>query len=177
MLLLALHALGELAQELVHRLPELVGQALDLLVGGAALERLAQPLLGGAQLALGVGEVAVLDLERHRPEPFGDLEEVGVALCRAQALGGDAQAHEHAPLRREALRLDEERVERRLDAPAVVGIEHDRAPLLDERAGERLGEGPLRQREIDRLAASLLLGLVLGDEGQLHPARRPRDAG
>ena len=80
LLLLALHALGELAQELVHRLAQLVGEALDLLVGGAALQRLAQALLGGAQLALGLGQVAVLDLQRHRPEPVGDLEEVGVVL-------------------------------------------------------------------------------------------------
>ena len=76
-------------------------------------------------------------------------------------------------MRREALRLDQERVEGDLHAPAVVGIEHELAPLLDERLGERLGEGPLRQREIDRLAAPLLLGLVLGEEGQLDPRAGP----
>src|SRR5207253_4714201 len=97
LLLLALHALGELAQKLVHGLPELVGQALDLLVGGAAVEGLAQAVLSGAELALGIGEVAVLDLQRHGPEPLRDLEEVGVGLRGPQPLGADLEAEEDAP--------------------------------------------------------------------------------
>ena len=83
--LLALHALGELAQELVHRLAQLVGQALDLLVRGAAVHRLAQAVLRGAQLPLGIGEVAVLDLQRHRPQPVGDLGQILVGLAPGAA--------------------------------------------------------------------------------------------
>jgi hypothetical protein len=119
-LLVALHALGELAQELVHRGAQFLGQALRLLLVGAALQRFAQPLLRGAQLALGLGQIAVLDLNRHGPEPFGNLGEIGVRSCAAQPLGGDAQPHEDAPLRREALGRDQQRIEPDLHPLAVV---------------------------------------------------------
>ena len=148
--LLLLHALGEFAQELVHRLAQLVGEALDLLVRGAAVHGFAQAVLRGAQFPLRIGQIAVLDLQRHRPQPVGDLHEILVGLGPPQALRAEAQAHEHAPLRRELVRRDEQRIERDLDALAVVRIEHELAPLLDEGLGERLGEGPLRQREVDR---------------------------
>jgi hypothetical protein len=53
------------------------------------------------------------------------------------------------------------------------GIEHERAALLDQRLRERLGEGPLRQGVVDRLAAALLLGLVLGNQRELDPGAGP----
>ena len=85
--LLALHALGELAQELVHA-PGAARRVRRLIssFGAPRSMRLAQALLRGAQLALGVGQVAVLDLQRHRPEPVGDLEEICVGL-RPRAAG------------------------------------------------------------------------------------------
>ena len=51
------------------------------------VHRLVQALLGGAQFALRIGEVAVLDLQRHGPEPVGDIEQVVIGLGAAQALG------------------------------------------------------------------------------------------
>jgi hypothetical protein len=63
LLLVALHPLGELAQELVHRLAQLLGELPHLVRVGVALQGLPQPLLGGAQVPLGVGEPAVLHLE------------------------------------------------------------------------------------------------------------------
>ena len=71
------------------------------------------------------------------------------------------------------VRLDEERVERDLHALAVVRIEDELAPLLDQGLGERLGEGPLRQGEVDRLAAALLARLVLGEKRELDPGAGP----
>ncbi len=66
-----LRLLGELLEELRQRLTQLLHELLDLLVGGALLERLLQPVLGRAQGALGVRQVAVLDAQRDVPE-LGD---------------------------------------------------------------------------------------------------------
>ena len=58
----------QLLEELRQRLPQLLHQALDFLVGGTLLKRLRQALLGGAQRALGVGEIAVLDAQGNVPQ-------------------------------------------------------------------------------------------------------------
>ena len=158
---IVLHPLGEFAQELVHGLPQFVGQALDLIVGGTALHGLLQAFLGGAQLLFAIGQIAVLDLQRHGPEPIRHLDQGVVAAGLAQPIGGQPQAHEDAPLRREVFRVDEKGIERELDALAVVRGENEVAPLLDQRLGKRIGEGALRQREVDGFAHSLLAGLVL----------------
>ena len=103
------------------------------------------------------------DIGRVSPQSLGEPLPVRPDEDRgAQARGRGAKPHEDAPLRRELLRRDKERIERDLDALAVVRVEHQNAPLLDERARERLRERALRQGEIDRLAAAFLLGLVLG---------------
>jgi hypothetical protein len=177
LLLLALHPLGELAQELVHGLAQLVHEALDLVRAGVAVHGLAQAVLRGAQLPLGITEVAVLDLDRHGPEPVRDLHELGIALRPAQPLGCGPQAHEHAPFLREGVGRDQERVEGDLHPAPVVGVEHQLAALFHERLREGLGEGPLRQGEVDGGAAPLLAGVVLGDERQLHPRPGPGMAG
>ena len=80
LLVLLLLLLGELLQELVHRGTQCLRQLLDLLVGGVAVDRVAQLLLGVAQRTLGVREIAVLDLLGHRPQEVGDLDELRVAL-------------------------------------------------------------------------------------------------
>ena len=61
------HLLGQRLQELVERGAQLIHQLLDLFVGGAALQRLAQRVLRRAQRLLGLGDVAVLD--RAPPSP------------------------------------------------------------------------------------------------------------
>jgi hypothetical protein len=53
--------------EAVHGRAQLVHQLLELLVAGAAVERVAQRLLGVAQGRLGIGNIAVLEADRHRP--------------------------------------------------------------------------------------------------------------
>ena len=75
----ALLHLGHVAlQEFLHGLTELVGKALDLLVGGAVLQRLLQRLARGLQALLGVRHVAVLDGARHRPEIVEQVAEIVV---------------------------------------------------------------------------------------------------
>ena len=73
--------LGELLEELRQRLTQLLHELLDLLVGGALLERLLQPVLGRAQGALGVRQVAVLDAQGNVPE-LGDGEVARRRACR-----------------------------------------------------------------------------------------------
>jgi hypothetical protein len=63
------HLLGQRLQELVERGAQLVHQALEFLVAGAAFERLAQGPPAPRARALGLRNVAVLDQHRHRPQP------------------------------------------------------------------------------------------------------------
>ena len=61
--------LGQRLHELVERRAKLVHQLLDLFVGRAALQRLAQRVLRRPKLLLDLGDVAVLEHHRHRPQP------------------------------------------------------------------------------------------------------------
>ena len=69
-------------------------------------------------------------------------------------------------LGREQFRRDHQRVERRIDLAVLIGVERQNAALLDQRARQRLGEQPLRQPHVERLALALIAGLVLGRQRQ-----------
>ena len=86
------HLLGQRLHELVERGAQLVGELLDLLVGRAALQRLAQRFLRGAQRGLGVGELAVLDRHRHRPQPRHHVAQLIVGLGAGELQEDRAQA-------------------------------------------------------------------------------------
>ncbi len=161
-LLLALHALGELLQKLVERGAQLLGKLLDLLVRGAALQRLAQLLLRRAQIPLGVGEIAVLDAQRHLPEKIGDGEHVRIGARALQAIQRRVQAEIDARRGAELVGRDEQRFERILDAGALVRRENEVAALLDQRTRQRLHEGSLRQEDFDRVARALVIAFVAG---------------
>jgi hypothetical protein len=62
----------------------------------------------------------------------------------------------------EFARLDHQGIERGLNARPVIGVEHQPAPDLDQRAGQRLVEGALRQGHLARFAAAFLAGIVAG---------------
>ena len=84
-------------------------------------------------------------------------------------LPGDAvEAEILAGLGREQFRRDHQRIQRDMDLRALVGVERQDAALLDQRARQRLGEQPLGQPHVERLAAPLIAGLVLGRQGQRH---------
>src|ERR1700693_3475558 len=53
------------------------------------------------------------------------------------------------------------------------GIERKLAPLLDDGAGEQVGERALRQPELVRRAGALVVGLVAGDERHRHLGAGP----
>ena len=86
------HLLGQRLHELVERRAQLIHQLLDLFVGGAALQRLAQRVLRRAQCLLGLGDVAVLDVDRHRPQPRHDVAQAVVVLGARELPVDRAQA-------------------------------------------------------------------------------------
>ena len=73
MLRIVAELLGELAQEIIQRGAQIVGELLDLLVGGAAFQRLLERLLRRAQRLVDVADVAVLDGDGERPQAGDDL--------------------------------------------------------------------------------------------------------
>src|SRR5215510_14701206 len=92
LLRIALRLLGERLQELVERGPQLIGEPLDLLVGGAAFERLAQLLLRLPQGGLRIGHAAVLERDRHVPHAGDHVAQLIVVLGVAQLPKDRAQA-------------------------------------------------------------------------------------
>ena len=133
----------------VHGGAQLIHELLDFLFGGAAFERLAQRLLGVAQACLGVGDVAVLDADRHLPQPRGDVAQIVVGLGANQRPEDRAQPEINAGVRRELFRRHRERVERRRDQRTRAGIEREIAALLDQRPRQRLEKTRSGRRKLN----------------------------
>jgi hypothetical protein len=165
---IALRALGEFAQEFVHRLAQLLHEPVDLLVAGTVLERLLQRLLRLAQPSLGSGQVAFLDGQRHLPEIIGDLAQLVVAFRQLQPR---APAHDAEIVRgvvERVLGAERDRVDQLDDVALAVGVKRKDAPELDDRLGQRIAERAFRQHEGLHLAACLLAGAVGRLQRQLH---------
>ena len=140
-----------LAHEAVGGLSQLLHELLDFLVARAALKRFAQRLLGGAQIALGLRGVAVLELLRHRPEQGRDVKQISIAVGVVERGLGLLQTQIDIGRSVEQFRRDREPGQRRFDLLwRMVRVEDEVAALLDERAGERVVEKALRQRHFDR---------------------------
>ena len=167
-------ALGHALHELVQGLLQVLGELLDLLVRRVALDGLLQAVLSRAQALLGIGEIAVLDLEGHLPEEIGHLHQGVVVAGRPETTRGRLEAEEDARLRREAVGRDQEGVEGgEHPAAALVRARDQAATLLRQRARQGLGEDPGRQRHLGGLRAALLSGLVLHDQRQANPCPGP----
>ena len=86
--------LGELAHEIVQRRAQILGELLDLLVAGAAFQRLLERVLRRAQRLVDIGDVAVLDGDGERPQAGDDLAQRivgagGLELPRRRCRGRD----------------------------------------------------------------------------------------
>ena len=167
-LLIVLLLLAHRLHVAIHRGAQLVHELLEVLLAGAALERLAQRLLGVAQRRLRVGNVAVLEADRHRPQPPDDVAQIVVGLGANQRPEDRAQPEIDAGVGRELLRRHRQRVERGDDERSRIGVEREIAPLLDQRLRQRLGEDALGQAQRERLALALVAALVAGDERHHH---------
>ena len=85
----ALRLLRHFIEELVERGAQVLHQLAQFLLGSAAIHGVAKGFLRGAQIALGVGQAAFLDAQRHLPHEVGHVDEIGVGLC-AREPGDDA---------------------------------------------------------------------------------------
>jgi hypothetical protein len=157
---------GELAHEIIQRRAQVLGELLDLFVAGAVFQRLLERVLRGAQGLVDIGDVAILDGDGERPQAGDDLAQ-RIVGTRGLELPRDAvEAEIVAGLGHEQFRRDHQRVQRVIDLAVLIGVERQNAALLDQRPRQGLGEQPLRQSQVERLAASLIAGLVLGRQGQ-----------
>ena len=148
MLRVLAHLLGQRLHELVERGAQLVRQLLDLFVGRAALQRLAQRVLRRRAARFSASEtLPSSSVDRHRPQPRHHVAQLVVALGARELPVDRAQPEIDAGLRHEPLRRDRERIERAQHRGLGVGVEREIAALLDQRARQRLGERPLRQLE------------------------------
>ena len=78
-ILLVAHLLfSKFLNEFVERRAQLVHQALQFFGGRATIQRFAQLLLRGAQIALGLRKIAILKAKRHFPHQVGDGEKIGI---------------------------------------------------------------------------------------------------
>ena len=174
LLRILLHLLRQRLQELVHGGAQIIHQLLELLVAGAALERLAQRLLRLAQRLLGLADIAVLDAARPCPTAAPPPRATDRRCCACCEVVIDrAQAEIDAGVGRELFGRDGERVERGQHQRLLVGVERQDAALLDQRARQRLDEEALRQREFERLAAAFVAGLVVRDQRHRHLGAGP----
>ena len=172
-----LGALGKLADIAVERLAKLGHALLDLLLGGAVGERILQGVLGGPKRVERPRRAVAFDDQCEFPQIGRDIAKLVIVHGRGKGLSDRPQADVDAGFRHEFFRRDHERVEGLEHLRTRVGIERELAPLLDERACQRLGEGMRRQGEAHRFAGALEPGLVLGGEPKRHVGSCPRVGG
>src|SRR3978361_486576 len=142
------------------------GELLYFFVAGAAFQRLLERLLGRTQGLVDIGDVAILDSDRERPQAGDDLAQGIVGAGAVELPPYAVEAEIVAGFGREQLRRDHQRVDRVIDLRLLPGIEREVAALLDQRARQRLGEQPLRQFHVEGLAAPLIAGFILGRQRQ-----------
>ena len=172
-LLIVLELLLHRLHEAVHGGAQLVHQLLELLVAGAAVERVAQRFLRGAQGRLRFGNIAVLQADRHRPQPRRYLAQGVVALGAHQRPEDRAQPEIDAGLGPEFVRPEGERIDRGDDLRTGAGVEREITPLLDQRLRQRFGERALGQTEGERLAPALVAAFIARRERHDHLGAGP----
>ena len=134
---------GKRLQVARQRRAQLVDEALDLLGRGSLLQCLHQRVLGGIQGALGLGQIALLDAERRRPELIDDAGDALARAVAAQPPIGVAQGEIDDTVVDHLVAPESERFESRSHPFRSAGIAHQLLALLDHRPSQRLGEGPL----------------------------------
>ena len=170
---LALGLLGQFVQELVQRRPHLVHQFADLVLGRAPVEGVAQVLLGGAQIPLGVAEAAILDAQRHLPHEIGHPQQIRILAGAGQTIGDVMEAQIDPGGDAELVGGDHQALDGGEHTALGVRRQHQIAPLLHQRPRQRLHEWPLGKGDLHRVAQALVAALVLGREGHGHNGSRP----
>ena len=149
---LFLRLAGERLEVAGERGAQLIDQALDLLRRGVLLEPLGQRVLRRLYVALGLGQVAVLDAQRHRPQLVDHAGDARARVVARQPPIGVAQRQIDEAVVDDLLAAQGQRLERAGDAFDRVRLAHQALPLFDHRLSKRLGEGALGQHEFVRYA-------------------------
>ena len=170
---LALHGLGvlcHLVHVARHRLTQPVHQLLDFFLGGAALDRVHQGFLRGAQRFGGVGQVAFLQRHGHVPHEAHGAEAFLLASDVGEAVFQRAQSEVIGKIVLvENLRSDRQRVHCLFGPPAArIAADGDILALFDQRARQRMGEDALRQIHDLGFAARHLPGCVVRHQGDAY---------
>ena len=165
----------QLVEELVHRLLQLIHQLLDLLVRGAAVERILQGLLGRAQRHLRIADPAFLQPQRRLPQHVLGPGNLGAGLVLHQPPPGDAQRQSDDGVVVVGGRVIADGEQPARHREALVGCQRQLAALLDDRLGDGIGEDPRRQDHVDGLGLAGLAGGIAWPSGSGAPACRPRD--
>jgi hypothetical protein len=146
LLVLTLRVLRKLLHVARHRLAQLVHQRADFFVRRTALERIVQLILDAAQLFGRIGEIAFL--ERKREVPHQALRALGARIVSLVVETMVERAHREIGAEIglvELLGAEAERIDRGLDANALVVIAHREVlALLDQSLRQRLGEHAVR---------------------------------
>src|SRR5205823_736312 len=75
---------GKLLQEFVHGRAEIFAEPADFLLCRTACDCFAQVSLGRAQVTLGCGKIAALDILGHFPEHTGNFQQLAIVLRRIE---------------------------------------------------------------------------------------------
>ena len=162
----------ELPQVVIGGLAQLLHQLGDLLIAGAVLHRLVQPVLRALQPFQRVGQVTLFEQQRQIPERARDL----VLLLGAHAVGGKgveaaldgAQPQVGHRRAEDVVWLVADGAEDLAHVAGIVARPEQRAALLDERGGKRVEEAAPRQGDDLRCGTAGLARLVGDLEGDAH---------
>ena len=142
-----LRLLGERLQIARQRAAQLIDQAIELLRRSVPLQSLAQPVLRRLHVALGFGNVAVLDAERQVPELAHHARDRLGRLIVVEPPISVAQGEIDRAVGDRPLAADGQGIERHGDLARRIPLAHELLALLDHRLGKRLGEFALGQDE------------------------------
>ena len=171
--LLVLLRFRHFLQEAVEGFLQFLDQPGDLLRRRIARHRFRQPLPRLTERALRGGEAVVLKPERGFPHQVAG-EFVGAGVQVDQDARADQGERRHdCQIVIVGFGRREERRDRRADRRPHERLPVQVAPGGYERAGDRMREGPFRQREPERRALADLVDRIPGAERQLDRAARP----
>ncbi len=164
---------GELLQEFIHRGAQIVAELANFILRRVALQGIAQLLFGGAKIAFGLGEIAILDAQRHLPEKIGGFDEITVAMRRIEPIECHPQSKINTCASVEYFRRDHQCLERVCYPRLILGGENQIAALLGKRAGKRLDERLLRQRDFDGIATAFIAAFIARGQCHFHTRAGP----
>lgn len=164
---------SELLQKFIHRDAQIFAKLANFILRCVALQGVAQLLFGGAEIAFGLGEIAILDAQRHLPEIIGDFDEIAVAMRRIEQVECHPQSKIDTYPSFEHFRRDHQGIERVCHPRLFLRGENQIAALFGKCAGKRLDEGLLPQGDFDGIATAFIASFVARGQRHFDPRAGP----